>query len=109
MKYNNSDIGGSVIKNDDTYKIIDNTMLTRLVLSQTILHPQKSTRGHSHPGQEEIYCFISGSGTMEVGEDVYQVKLGDIILVPDGAFHRVHNTSHQDLIFNCVFEGDRNH
>ena len=55
MKINN--IEGEVVKDNDVYILKDNTDLKSLVLSSTLLHPGKSTRGHSHPGQEEIYDY----------------------------------------------------
>jgi quercetin dioxygenase-like cupin family protein len=43
-------------------------------------------------------------------DDKFKVKGGDIILIPAGVFHRVHNSSeHSALYFVCVFEGKRNH
>jgi oxalate decarboxylase/phosphoglucose isomerase-like protein (cupin superfamily) len=105
-------IGGEVIKDDDTYRIIDNRQLKNLILSQTVLHPNRQTRGHRHSGQEEIYFFIAGTGQMIVGDedsDAFAVTTGDIVIIPDGAFHRVINTHEIDLVFNCVFNGSRNH
>ena len=104
-----NDIGGEIIKDNETYVLRDNKTLNNLVLSQTQLHVGQSTRGHSHPGQEEVYFFVRGTGRMEVGEETYDVDSGSVILIPDGAFHRVHNTGPIDLIFNCVFDGKRNH
>ena len=65
----NYNIGGDVIKDNETYQIIDNQQLNNLILSQTRLHADKSTRGHRHAGQEEIYFFVSGSGLMIVGNE----------------------------------------
>jgi mannose-6-phosphate isomerase-like protein (cupin superfamily) len=63
----------------------------------------QSTRGHKHQGQEEVYHFISGYGKMELDDRQFHVKGGDIVLIPDGSFHRVHNTSeHGALYFICV-------
>ena len=110
MKNNVYDIGGKVVKSNETYTVIDNTTLNGLVLSKTILHPEKSTTGHSHAGQEEVYQFVYGKGKMEVGGTTYRVEGGDVILIPDGAFHKVYNTSqHEDLTFICVFDGKRSH
>ena len=110
MKYNIHDIGGEVVKENDTYTVIDNTDLNGLVLSKTILHPGKSTTGHSHPGQEEVYHFTGGYGIMEVDANEVAVMPGDIVLIPDGAFHKVQNTStFDDLIFICTFDGKRSH
>lgn len=102
-------IGGEVIKDNETYRLIDNKTLKNLVLSQTQLHAGQRTRGHSHAGQEEVYFFLRGTGEMEVGEQRFAVHSGSVILIPDGEFHRVHNTGDIDLIFNCVFDGKRNH
>ena len=60
------DIGGKVIKDNEAYLLEDNTELKHLTVSKTTLHPDQNTRGHSHPGLEEVYHFISGTGTMSV-------------------------------------------
>tara|TARA_Y100000034_G_C6724771_1_gene320778 strand:- start:327 stop:665 length:339 start_codon:yes stop_codon:yes gene_type:complete len=102
--------GGIVVKKNETYTVIDNTQLKGLVVSKTILHPTRSTTGHKHPGQEEVYYFISGHGQMTVDDELSEVRSGDVVLIPDGAFHRVFNKSEwEDLTFLCVFDGKRNH
>ena len=109
-KLNIYDIGGEVVKDNETYVLKDNKTLNNLVLSSTDLKPSQSTRGHSHPGQEEVYYFVSGTGEMEVDNNLFTVQGGDVILIPDGAFHRVHNLSPKtNLYFVCVFDGKRNH
>lgn len=109
IQYNQFDIGGEVVKDNETYLLKDNKTLNNLVLSSTHLHAGQSTRGHSHAGQEEVYFFVSGTGTMTVGDQTFDVAAGSVILIPDGLFHRVSNTGSSDLIFNCVFDGKRNH
>jgi oxalate decarboxylase/phosphoglucose isomerase-like protein (cupin superfamily) len=112
MKHNIHDIGGEVVKDNDTYLLKDNKTLKNLVLSSTKLYRNQSTRGHRHPGQEEVYFFVQGSGKMIVGEETdqpFEVNPGDVILIPDGAFHRVINDGEMNLVFNCVFDGNRNH
>jgi oxalate decarboxylase/phosphoglucose isomerase-like protein (cupin superfamily) len=112
IKYHNNDIGGEVVKDNETYLLKDNKTLNNLVLSSTKLYRGHSTRGHRHVGQEEVYFFCHGWGQMIVGEEdsePFDVSPGDIVLIPDGAFHRVINTGDMNLIFNCVFDGKRNH
>jgi len=112
LKYNNHDIGGEVVKDNETYLLKDNRTLNNLVLSSTLLYREQSTRGHRHPGQEEVYIFVQGTGEMIVGEETdtpFRVSAGDIVLIPDGAFHRVINNGDINLLFNCVFDGKRNH
>jgi len=109
IKYNEHDIGGEVVKDNETYLLKDNKTLNNLVLSSTRLYQGQSTRGHSHAGQEEVYFFVQGTGVMIVGTDRFVVNPGDVVLIPDGEFHRVCNDGETDLIFNCVFDGKRNH
>jgi oxalate decarboxylase/phosphoglucose isomerase-like protein (cupin superfamily) len=111
-KYRTHDIGGEVVKDNEVYLLRDNRDLNNLVLSSTLLYRGQQTRGHRHSGQEEVYFFIQGWGKMIVGnedDEPFEVCAGDIVLIPDGAFHRVINTGDQNLLFNCVFDGKRNH
>lgn len=109
LKYDSHDIGGDIVKDNETYLLRDNKTLKNLVLSSTRLYRGQSTRGHSHIGQEEVYFFVQGTGIMEVGDQRFRVGAGDIILIPDGEFHRVINDGEMNLLFNCVFDGKRNH
>ena len=109
LKYSNHNIGGEIVKDNETYLLKDNKTLKNLVLSSTCLYRGQATRGHSHAGQEEVYFFVQGTGMMLVDEDKFRVAAGDVILIPDGAFHRVINDGEMNLVFNCVFDGRRNH
>ena len=107
MKINLNGEDSKIVKKNKTYTLIDNTDLNNLVVSKTILHPEKSTTGHNHKGQEEVYQFVSGYGTMIVGTNVYLVGPGDLVLISDGDFHRVSNTSkdtHTELVKEVVGE-----
>lgn len=113
MKVNIKDIGGTVAKQDDRYTVVDNTTLNNLVVSSTDLYATKSTSGHAHVGQEEVYHFVRGSGRMEMidlngKKQMISIVEGDVILIPDGWFHRVH-AGPQGVYFVCVFDGRRSH
>jgi oxalate decarboxylase/phosphoglucose isomerase-like protein (cupin superfamily) len=112
IKHNVHDVGGDIVKDNEVYLLKDNKHLNNLVLSSTKLYRGQSTRGHRHAGQEEVYFFVQGYGEMIVGNEddtPFPVNPGDVILIPDGVFHRVFNTSEMNLLFNCVFDGKRNH
>jgi len=106
MRYLMNDIGGEITKMDDRYIVRDNNTLKNLVLSSTQLRPNKSTTGHNHKGQEEVYFFVSGSGIMELDDDKIEVGPGDVVLIEDGVFHRVH-AGNNGCYFVCVFDGRR--
>lgn len=110
MKVNKDDISGKIVKNNETYVVVDNNSLSKLVVSKTILHPGKETGGHSHDDQEEVYHFVYGEGEMGVGPSKFPVSSGDIVLIPGGLYHKVWNHSKvDDLVFICVFNGKRSH
>jgi mannose-6-phosphate isomerase-like protein (cupin superfamily) len=95
---------GKVVRQNDVYTVIDVTKLAHLNVSLTILHPGKETGGHSHAGAEEVYNFAEGEGRMRLDGKEFQVKKGDIVIIPGGAFHKVFNTGRKDMKFVCVFE-----
>ncbi len=109
IKVNIKDIGGETVKDTDVYELKDNKFGNNLTLSSTFLRAQQKTNGHSHAGQEEVYYFISGEGKMQVDDESFSVKAGDVVCINDGEFHRVFNTGHLGLYFVCVFDGGRNH
>jgi len=104
MKVNIKDIGGDITRDNETYKLKDNNLLNNLTLSSTSLKPNQSTRGHSHEGLEEVYFIIKGAGVMVLGDTSMHIGTGDIILIPDGKFHRVINDNDEMLEFVCVFQ-----
>ncbi len=103
-----NDIDGTIVKSDSRYVVEDNTLLNNLVLSSTQLEPKKSTNGHSHPGQEEVYYITHGSGNMQLDDDIISVNEGDIVLIEDGVFHKV-ESGQNGICFICVFDGNRKH
>ena len=109
MKYSDWDIGGEVVKQDDRYVVKDNATLKNLIVSSTILNPNRSTTGHRHSGQEEVYIFVKGKGQMELDHKIFDVCAGDTVLIEDNVFHKVHNNSDFMLEFICVFDGRRKH
>ena len=69
IKYSKTDIGGDIVKDNETYQLKDNKTLKNLVLSSTRLYRGQQTRGHRHEGQEEVYFFVGGHGEMIVGDE----------------------------------------
>lgn len=101
---------GKTVKKNEVYTIVDNTELNQLTVSTTTLHPSQETSGHDHPGIEEVYTFLSGTGVMQIGDEEFKAEKGKTFTIPDGAFHKVYNnSSDEDLLFICVFNNRRNH
>ena len=96
------DVGGEIIKDNEVYTLQDNPFGNNLTLSSTFLRANQKTNGHSHAGQEEVYYFIHGEGEMQVDDERFPVKGGDVIGIEDGEFHRVFNTGHFGWYCVCV-------
>ena len=109
IKVKLDDIGGEVIKDNAQYLLKDNAFGKNLILSSTFLRANQSTNGHTHSGQEEVYMFIKGEGEMQIDDERFSVKEGDVVCIEDGEFHRVFNTGHFGLYFVCVFDAGRYH
>lgn len=104
MDINEYKQSADLIRDNDIYKVYDLSELERLILSLTELYPEKSTTGHSHASADEVYFFIDGNGIIEVGNRKFDVKAGDVILVPAGDFHKVYNKRKKNLNFWTIFE-----
>jgi len=90
-------------KKDDRYEIYDLPM-GDFTFSVTRLYPDKATTGHTQE-DKEVYYFIDGYGHIQVGEDDVNVEPGDIVVIPEGAFHRVFSTMYH-LVFACAFPNE---
>ena len=91
-------------KENEQYTLIDNTLLKHLTVSETRLRRGKSTNGHKHEGKEEVYIFTNGQGTIQINYELIPVEAGDVICIPDGAFHKVCSSTTQELHFLAIFE-----
>jgi mannose-6-phosphate isomerase-like protein (cupin superfamily) len=99
---------GTLIKDNEQYTLIDNTMLQKMVVSKTILKPGQKTNGHYHDDIEEVYIFQKGYGKIKVGDKIKEVKAGDVVIIPEGDFHRVYNGSDEEVfVFIAVFNDKR--
>jgi len=99
--------GGKVKRDTEVYVVTDNAFLKNLTVSQTVLHPGQSTKGHSHDGLDEVYIFISGQGWIELDGEKMRISAGDMVLISGGTFHRVFqgiDIPNKDLIFTCIFQ-----
>ena len=47
---------------------------------------------------------MSGSGKMDLDDKTISIEGGDMVLIEDGVFHRVHNTGeYRFYIWFCIF------
>ena len=61
-----------------------------------------TTRWHALTGVAERYLIISGTGQVEVGDQIETVQSGDVVVIPAGVRQRITNTGAHDLVFYAV-------
>ena len=94
-----------LVHDNERYKIED-TDLKSFTMSRTILHPNQSTRGHSHPWPE-IYVCTDGEGTLILNSpnEKFTIKRGDLHKISSNRFHKVEIVD--GIEFHCFFRGTR--
>ena len=96
-----------LIHNNERYKVED-TNFKFFTMSRTLLHPNQSTRGHSHPWPE-IYVCTDGEGILilENPDEILDIKKGDLHKISSNRFHKVETMD--GIEFHCFFLGVREH
>lgn len=70
-------------------------------LARARVEPDITTEWH-RVEVEELYIIEQGEGRAEIGDDVFDVKMGDTVVIPPRVRQRITNTGTEDLIFLCL-------
>jgi len=65
----------------------------KLQLVLMTLKPGEDIGAEVHNGHDQFFRFESGVGEVLLGDETFEVKDGDAIIVPDGTMHNVTNVS----------------
>ena len=64
--------------------------------------PMSFVEPHVHRVQEQIYHVLEGEGVMELDGERKVVRRDDVIFIPPGVRHAIHNTGRGDLLFLVI-------
>lgn len=64
--------------------------------------PKAFVAPHTHKTQEQVYHVLEGEGMMELDGAAQVVRRHDVIFIPPGIEHAIHNTGLVDLVFIVV-------
>jgi len=115
----NSDTGGALIKNiaeepwveppahlHGAYSKMlvcpENSAARRLDHRISCYQPRACVERHAHRVQEQIYHVLDGEGLMEIAGERRVVRRHDVIFLPPGVEHAIHNTGLTDLVFLVI-------
>jgi len=60
------------------------------------------TTWHYLKDTEERYVILEGKGLAEIGKKVFEVSVGDVVVIPAGVAQRIKNTGSTDLRFLAI-------
>jgi len=56
---------------------------------------------HRHHNSEELYHITAGQGRITLGDEIFEVGLGDTVCIPPGTPHCIENTGQDVLKILC--------
>ncbi|MGI6189466.1 MAG: cupin domain-containing protein [Clostridiales bacterium] len=66
--------------------------------------PRENVRpAHAHPDADEIVYIVEGKGQVLIGEQIYDVCKGSVILFPKNVPHMLKNTRDEKLRAICFY------
>ena len=70
-------------------------------LAEATVLPGSITCLHKHHSSEEIYHITQGDGEMTLGDERFEVKVGDTVCIRPGTPHQIKNVGKVDLKLLC--------
>jgi mannose-6-phosphate isomerase-like protein (cupin superfamily) len=94
------ELGAFTTKDGSTIREFHHTAAQSL--AEASLTPGQRTQRHQHRATEEIYVLLEGEGEMEIDGESRQVRAGDAVLIPAGAWHQIAATGELRFLCCCV-------
>ncbi|MEI6581166.1 MAG: cupin domain-containing protein [bacterium] len=82
--------------NENFRKVLYTAKYSQLVLMSLL--PKEEIGFEIHPDRDQFFRFEEGVGKIFIDESEYDVKDGDVAIVPAGARHNVVNTSSDEKL-----------
>ena len=85
--------------------INEKTVQTKAIsLRITDVFPKQTTYpGHVHTECEEIIFVMRGHGEIKIADEVFPMRPGDAIYLPQGVKHLMRNTGEETMRLICTF------
>ena len=69
---------------------------------QELVPPGQAEVNHLHNVSRQFFYILSGTGTMQVGEDIFTLSPGEGLEIPPGTAHQFRNDSGADVSFLVI-------
>lgn len=102
MKGFHTNIEKDSVENNNFRKVLYTGKHSQLVLMS--LKPLEDIGSEVHPDNDQFFRFEKGTGKCIINDTEYELKDGDVIVVPAGAEHNIMNTSaSEDLKLYTIY------
>ncbi len=102
MKGFHTNIEKDGVENNNFRKVLYTGKHSQLVLMS--LKPLEDIGSEVHPDNDQFFRFEKGTGKCIINDTEYELKDGDVIVVPAGAEHNIMNTSaSEDLKLYTIY------
>lgn len=78
-------------------------------LAEAIVQQGQRTYLHRHHQSEELYHITTGKGRITLGNEQFEVNIGDTVCIPPGTPHCIINTGSEPLHILCMCSPPYNH
>ena len=90
----NSDTIGLKTISDNIY---NRPLFTDSLASSFVIVIKKEVKAHKHLNHTEHVVVLAGTGQMKLGDKQFEIKKGDVLLIPKNTVHSVKTTSKDPL------------
>ena len=90
MKGFKINIDKATTENDNYRKVLYTSKYSQLVLMS--LKPKEEIGEETHPDNDQFFRFENGTGKCIIDGNEYNLRNGDVIMIPAGAKHNIINT-----------------
>lgn len=96
-----SNIENDTMNNTNFRKVLYTGKNIQLVLMS--LKPGEEIGEEIHKDNDQFFRFESGNGKVIINDTEYNIKNGDVVIIPAGSKHNIINTSKEELKIYTIY------
>jgi len=77
-----------VLEDSSTYKV-----------KRIQVNPKGRLSLQYHHHRSEVWTIVSGVGTITLGDEIKDYKVGQVVQIPQGVLHRIENRTQEPIVF----------
>lgn len=66
------------------------------------LLPGQTQKDHAHADNDKVYCVLSGTPTVRIGDEFRELRANDVAVAPAGVVHGVRNETEENVVLLVV-------